>query len=58
MHDQSHPGINRTAEKRRSSPAPCVEGGNDGLHDGDESMMGEVIDKEMASAKGSRGVVS
>lgn len=40
-----------------SSPAPRVEGGNDGLHS-DESMMGGVVDKEMASAKGDRVAVS
>ena len=33
------------AWKRRSSPAPGVEGGDDGLH-GDELIMGEGVDKE------------
>ena len=33
------------AWKRTSSPAPGVEGGNDGLH-GDELILGEGVDKE------------
>ena len=33
------------AWRRKSSPAPGVEGGNDGLH-GDELIMGEAVDKE------------
>lgn len=47
------------AGSRSSSPAPRVEGGNDGLH-GDESMMmmGEAVDKEMASANGDGVAIS
>lgn len=43
---------------RSGSPAPRVEGGNDGLHGDESMMMGEVVDKGMASANGDGVAIS
>ena len=47
------------AWRRTSSPAPGVEGGNDGLH-GDGMILGERVDKEDGGrfVRGSVGLVS